>query len=559
MPSFQLTGRLVDIHQRRIYPASISVENGIIVAIDELADAPLRYITPGFVDAHVHIESSMLPPSDFARLAVPHGTVATVSDPHEIANVCGIPGVEWMIGNAKTVPLKVAFGAPSCVPATGFETAGATIDPASVDALLANPDVLYLTEMMNYPGVLNADPEVMAKIDAAKRHGLPVDGHAPGLRGVLAGQYAAAGISTDHECSTLPEALDKIGAGMHILIREGSAARNYEALHPLLERFPERVMFCSDDKHPDDLVLGHVNRLVARSLELGYDLFDVLRAASLNPVVHYRLLVGLLRVGDPADFLVFPELETWNPETVYIDGFPAALFGKPSFDAPVPSAINQFNRGRISSGALQIAAEGDRVFVRVIEAEDGQLLTGEGRAELAVEAGFVQSSFESDVLKLVVINRYDPDAEPAIAFIRGFGIRNGAIASTVAHDCHNIIAVGADDDSIAAAINAIIEAHGGIAVVTPGMAVDVLPLPVAGLMSLEGAEATAAAYSRLSAAAKALGSPLQAPFMTLSFMALLVIPGLKLSDRGLFSAVPFDFVAVIDEGGAGSRSPREGQ
>jgi adenine deaminase len=547
MSILSISGQLVDIHARRVFPATVIVENGVITGIEETVGASDRYIMPGFVDAHVHIESSMLPPSEFARLAVPHGTVATVSDPHEIANVCGIGGVEWMIENAKTVPLKVAFGAASCVPATSFETAGATLDSHAVDALLGNPDILYLTEMMNYPGVLNGDPEVMAKIDAAKRHGLPIDGHAPGLRGVLAGQYAAAGISTDHECSTLPEALDKIGSGMQILIREGSAARNYEALHPLLRRFPERVMFCSDDKHPDDLVLGHINGLVARSLKLGYELFDVLRAACLNPVVHYRLPVGLLRVGDPADFLVLPDLESWAPGQVYINGELVAQNGAATFDVTKPEPINRFERGPVNAADFSIQASGESVTVRVIVAEDGQLLTREDSAVLPVAGGCITSSMESDVLKLAVVNRYDPEASPAVAFIRGFGLRKGAIASTVAHDCHNIIAVGVDDESLANAVNAIVEARGGIAVVDEAGAPDTLPLPVAGLMSLSGAEATAAAYSRLSAAAQALGSPLQAPFMTLSFMALLVIPSLKLSDRGLFSAEGFDFVPVVAE------------
>jgi adenine deaminase len=545
MSSFRISGKLIDIHDRRIVPANIVVENGIVAAIEATADAPDRFICPGFIDAHVHIESSMLPPSEFARLAVPHGTVATVSDPHEIANVCGIAGVEWMIANAKTTPLKVHFGAPSCVPATGFETAGATLDAAAVDTLLGLPDIWYLSEMMNYPGVLNGDAEVLAKIEAAKRQGLPVDGHAPGLRGVLAAQYAAAGISTDHECSTLPEALDKIDAGMQILIREGSAARNYEALHPLLAQAPERVMFCSDDKHPDDLVLGHINSLVTHSLQLGYDLFDVLRAASLNPVVHYKLPVGLLRIGDPADFIVVPDLESWKPESVFIGGVLVAEHGKARFDAPLPEPINQFECDPVSAVDLIVAGSGESAEVRIILAEDGQLLTGEGHAQLRIEAGVIQADVAGDVLKIVVVNRYQRGIPPAVAFISGFGLRTGAIASTVAHDCHNIIAVGADDESIARAINAIVAARGGIAVTDGSGRSDVLPLPVAGLISLEGGAPTAAAYSRLSASAKALGSGLQAPFMTLSFMALLVIPSLKLSDRGLFSAEGFDFVPVV--------------
>jgi adenine deaminase len=320
MKAFSVSGKLVDLFGRTTYPARVTVEQGRVAGIDKKRSAPDQYILPGFIDAHIHIESSMLLPVAFAEIAVIHGTVATVSDPHEIANVCGMEGVQYMIDNSKLTPFKFFFGAPSCVPATAFETAGAALDARAVTKLLRNPDIWYLSEMMNYPGVLHKDAEVMAKIRAAKKVGKPVDGHAPGLKGAIAAQYAAAGISTDHECFTLEEALDKVAAGMHILIREGSAAKNYEALHELLRLHPERVMFCSDDKHPDDLLLHHINKLVTRSLTKGYDLYNVLRAACINPILHYNMPVGMLRVGDPADFIVVCDLKKLKIQQTYIAG-----------------------------------------------------------------------------------------------------------------------------------------------------------------------------------------------------------------------------------------------
>lgn len=537
MSSFSISGQLIDLHRRRIYPARVHVAKGTISRIEALSEAPAHYILPGFVDAHVHVESSMLSPARFAQMAVPHGTVATVSDPHEIANVCGIAGVQWMIENAGTVPFKCFFGAPSCVPATGYETAGATLDAAAVAALLASPDIWYLSEMMNYPGVLQGDPEVLAKIAAAQKAGKPVDGHAPGLRGEDARRYAAAGISTDHECTRLDEALDKIAAGMSILIREGSAAKNFEALHPLLRSHPERVMLCSDDKHPDDLAKGHINLLVQRALAKGYDLFDVLRAACLNPVQHYRLPVGLLRKGDPADFIVVPDLTRWKPVQTYINGRLVAGEGQCRFEAGTAAPINKFAAlpRRPEDFHLALPRSGK---LRVMVAHDGRLITSQEEVALDTLRGTLQ---ENDLLKLAVINRYEPKATPALAFIKGFGLQRGAIASSIAHDCHNLIATGIDDESICAAVNAVIAAKGGIAV-ADGTKTDCLPLPVAGLMCDEDGEETGHRYAALTQKVHQLGSRLHAPFMTLSFMALLVIPSLKLSDKGLFDGERFRFV-----------------
>ena len=539
-----ISGKLVDLFQRRTYPAAVTVRDGIIASITETATAEERYILPGFIDAHIHIESSMLVPTAFAALAVVHGTVGTVSDPHEIANVNGIEGVQYMIDNSKLSPFKFFFGAPSCVPATGFETAGATLDSKAVEQLLHNPDIWYLSEMMNYPGVLHNDPEVLAKIAAAKRAGKPVDGHAPGLHGDAAALYAAAGITTDHECFTLDEALDKVKAGMHILIREGSAAKNYEALHTLLKLHPDHVMFCSDDKHPDELVLHHINALVTRSLKKGYDLYDVLRAACVHPVLHYKLAIGLLRQNDPADFIVVNNLEDFDILQTYINGTLVAENGKAMLPDIAVNPINNFKAHKKNAEQFKIKALKDAPIIRVIEAVEGQLITNCLQLPAKVTDGYLVSDTERDILKIAVINRYETDAPVSVAFIKNFGLKKGALASTVGHDCHNIIAVGVDDESMCAAVNALIDCKGGIAVAHDKDDVAFMPLSVAGLMSVDDGHTVATAYTQIDALAKELGTTLHAPFMTLSFMALLVIPSLKLSDKGLFDGNKFEFTSV---------------
>jgi adenine deaminase len=544
MQDFSISGQYIDLFRRRIYPATITVRDGNILQIDETESAPPQYLMPGFVDAHVHVESSMLLPTAFARLAVIHGTVATVSDPHEIANVCGEEGVSFMIANARQTPFHFFFGAPSCVPATAFETAGAKLAPAEVRALLAMPEILYLSEMMNYPGVLQRDPEVMEKIAAARAAGKPIDGHAPGLRGAEAAAYAAAGITTDHECFTLEEALDKIKAGMHILIREGSAARNFEALAPLLGMHPAKVMFCSDDKHPDELVQHHIDDHVRRALQKGYDLFDVLRAACVNPVLHYGLPVGLLREGDPADFIIVENLEKMQVRQTFINGHVVARDGRCLLPEAPASAINRFEALPKVPENFRISTTQDNPQIRVIEALDGQLVTRELILPGKTENGFLVCDPERDILKIAVVSRYEPDAQPALAFVKNFGLKQGALASTVAHDCHNIIAVGTDDQLICTAVNELIRTKGGITAVSGDGQLTTLPLPVAGLMSTDDGHQVAAAYAATDRAAKALGCTLRAPFMTLSFMALLVIPELKLSDKGLFNGRSFSFTPL---------------
>ncbi|QDS98632.1 adenine deaminase [Adhaeretor mobilis] len=549
--TFQVRGQLVDIRERRTYAAKVSIVDGKITAITptELSGGEAQgYLLPGFIDAHIHVESSMLVPTEFARAAVVHGTVATVSDPHEIGNVLGVEGVQYMLADAEKTPLKICFGAPSCVPATTFETAGAAISVAEVEALLDDPRIGYLSEMMNFPGVLGGDPECLAKIAAAKQRNKPVDGHAPGLCGEDARAYVEAGMTTDHECFTKEEALDKVAAGCKIAIREGSAARNFDALYKLLGEFPDQTMLCSDDKHPDELLLGHINLLVRRAVERGIDVYDALQAACLNPIEHYSLHVGQLRVGDPADFIEVDSLEDFNVRRTWIDGQLVAQDGKTTLPYVEPTLANRFVVQHVAPEDLLIpentGSELRAAELRVIEALDGQLITNSIAAEPLIVEGSVQSDSTSDILKMVVVNRYQ-EAPPVIAFVKNFGLKRGAMASSVAHDCHNVIAVGVSDDDLSAAINAVMDAQGGLSAVCHEDGIrHVLPLPVAGLMGTGTAEEIAHAYEQLDQAVKSWGSPLRAPYMTLSFMALLVIPELKLSDRGLFDGGKFEFCSI---------------
>src|SRR5688572_27235416 len=467
MSSFSIYGNLVDIHQQKIYPSEILVESGKIKSItSNLKLQTSNYIVPGFIDAHVHIESSMLIPSEFAKLAVVHGTVATVSDPHEIANVCGMEGVEYMIENGKTVPFKFNFGAPSCVPATSFETAGATLDSTDVEKLLQREEIKYLSEMMNFPGVLNEDKEVMKKIAAAHKLLKPVDGHAPGLRGEDAKNYIAAGITTDHECFTKDEALGKLQNGMKIIIREGSAAKNFDALIDLLHDYPNQMMFCSDDKHPDSLVLGHINQLCARGIAKGIDIFKILKAACINPVQHYRLDVGTLREGDAADFIVVKDLENFEVVKTFIDGELVAEDGKSKVKSQKSTIINNFSctKQSVEDFEILVPTHHSSLTLPLIEALDGQLITNKLSFDPTIEDGKIVSDAARDILKIVVVNRYK-EAPVAKAFIKNFGLKQGALASSVAHDSHNIVAVGVDDESICKAVNMIIEHQGGVSFV----------------------------------------------------------------------------------------------
>jgi adenine deaminase len=540
MQTTTIQGQYVDILNKRIYPATVLIQEGMIVSISECDEAPNQFILPGFIDSHVHIESSMLVPSSFARLAVVHGTIGTISDPHEIANVCGLEGVQYMIDNGKKVPFHFFFGAPSCVPATAFETAGAAIDSADIAKLLASPDIYYLSEMMNFPGVLHQDTEVMQKIKAAHAIGKPVDGHAPGLMGALAKQYIEAGISTDHECFTMEEAVDKLSFGMHILIREGSAAKNFEALYELIDDHPKKIMLCSDDKHPDSLLEGHINQLCARAVAKGMNVFNVLRAACINPVIHYQLPTGFARVDDPANLILVKDLQDFKVIETYINGQLVAKDGHSLIEPVQATTINQFNANPIVLSDLQLPVPtypSKDGLVPVIHAIDGQLITNLVWTQPSIKDNAIVADIEKDVLKVVVYNRYHA-AKPKIGLIQSFGFKSGAIASTVAHDSHNIIAVGVDDESILKAINLVVHEKGGISCVH-GQLSKVIALPVAGLMSTDDPYQVANDYIEIDKMAKSLGTQLGSPFMTLSFMALLVIPHIKMSDLGLFDGDQF--------------------
>ncbi len=533
-----VSGTIVDPLARRVFPGRIGIEAGHIAYLHEDSQAIGPFILPGLVDSHVHIESSLLTPAAFAAQAVVHGTVAVVADPHEITNVLGIPGLEMMIASGRQAPLKFAFGAPSCVPATPFETAGAAITAADIDYLLGRDDIYFLAEMMNFPGVLAKDPEVMAKLAAARKHGKVVDGHAPGLGKVELQQYIQAGISTDHESCNLAECLEKLQGGMHILLRQGSSARNFSDLHSLISSHPGQCMLCTDDLKPVDLLAGHINTMVSQAVALGHDLFDVLQCSSVNPVRHYQLAMGLLQVGDPADFIMVNDLSELTVQACYIDGEQVSGAGKAMF-RPAPAEVrNNFQPAPLAESDLSLVASS--TMVRVIEVTDGQLSTGHGTATLEPTA---QADPGQDILKVVVQNRYQ-SRPPALAFVRGFGLQRGAMASSIGHDSHNIIAVGCSDLEISRAIALLHGSGGGLAFYS-STDQDLLPLPIAGIMATESCAELSQAYLRLEQLATEHGCTLQTPFMTMAFLALPVIPSLRITDQGLFDVDNFCFTQLF--------------
>lgn len=546
---FKISGQIVDVVDSRLFPGTITVKNGKIIDIEEISNfdklnqQSKQIIMPGLIDSHVHIESSMLVPSEFARLAVVHGTVATVSDPHEIANILGIKGIQYMIENGRKVPFKFYFSVPSCVPATPFETSGAILDANDMEILMAKDEIKYMGEMMNYPGVLSNDEETYKKLEAAKRHHKPVDGHAPGLTGDKLVKYYEAGISTDHECYTFKEGREKAALGMKIEIREGSAAHNFDTLIPLMNECPEELMFCSDDKHPDDLVKGHINEIIKRAIALGYNIMDIIKAATVNPVRHYNLEVGLIRKNDPADFIVVDNFNNFNILQTYINGQLVAENGKTLIPHIQSDFINNFVAGPVKADDFKVKDEGKSI--RIIDIVPDQVITNELIDIPKILDGNVVSDTERDILKIAVINRYQK-SKPAIGFVKNFGLKTGAIASSINHDNHNIIVVGCSDKEIAEAVNQIVTTQGGISAWSEKEKMT-LPLPVAGLMSNDDGYKVAADYQAIDTLAKNFGATLHAPFMTLSFMSLLVIPNLKLSDKGLFDGKNFRFTTLFVE------------
>ena len=539
--TFQVTGNIVDVVNSRIFKGTVFVENGKIIDINPVpvpVPVPDSIIMPGFIDSHVHIESSLLVPTEFARLVVSHGTVASVSDPHEIANVLGVDGVRYMVEVGKKSPLKFYFGAPSCVPATTFETAGAVVNSDDIEQLLSSDDIKYLGEMMNYPGVIYDDNEVVKKLESARRHNKPIDGHAPLLSGNELKKYCAAGITTDHECSSLDEAREKINLGMKIQIREGSAAKNFNTLIEIIKEHPDNVMFCTDDAHPHELINGHINILVKKAIDLGYNILDVIKSATITPKQHYNLEVGMLQKNDPADFIIVDNFNDFNILKTYIDGELVAENGKSLLTSVPVDTINNFVAEKVAAHDFRVEDKGKDI--NIIGVINGEIITEKlvGRAK-SIDNNLV-SDVENDILKIAVVNRYE-NKKPAVGFIKNFGLKRGALASSVAHDSHNIIIIGCDDESMAVATNMIIENKGGFAVCDNDIRT-CLPLPVAGIMTNDDAFKVAEDYLKIKNLAKNLGSPLSDPFMTMGFMALLVIPKLKLSDKGLFDCEKFELI-----------------
>ena len=541
-----IEANIVDVIHKKIYPARIFFDTHIRNVVPLSEPINNRYILPGLVDAHVHIESSMLPPSEFARLAVRHGSLAAVSDPHEIANVSGITGIDFMMSDAARVPFQFVFGAPSCVPATPFETAGANITVDDIEKLFRKSKISYLSEMMNFPGVVNRDPDVMAKIAVAQKYGKPIDGHAPGLTGETLRKYKNSGISTDHECSTFAEAEEKIRLGMKILIREGSAAKNFDALCHLIEKYPDEVMLCTDDLHPDDLLKGHINKLLAKGIEKGLDLFSLLRSATLNPMQYYKIDLGLVQPDHSADFIVVDNLKDFTVLQSFLRGDCVydrvgeenlMRHSSKSIQSDFP---NRFGAAKIDVEDIQVVASSTKM--KLIQVFDGELFTKQIVCDVHKDAPVI-SDTNADVLKMVVVNRYQP-AKPAVAFVRGFGLKQGALVSTVAHDSHHIVAVGCDDISLVRVINHIIEIKGGLAACYHQNLI-YQKLDIAGLMSSESGEDVASNYGLINKTASKMGCALTSPFMTLSFMALLVIPEIKLGDKGLFDVQKFGWTELF--------------
>ncbi|WP_372754597.1 adenine deaminase [Labilibaculum sp.] len=542
--NFLISGKLIDIVSREIIKAELEIKEGQIVSIRKKESVPDRYILPGLVDAHMHIESSLLIPSRFANLAVQQGTLGVVTDPHEIANVLGEIGVDFMINDAKKVPIEIRFGVPSCVPATKHETSGFVLDSNIVESLLKREEVVCLAEVMDFVGVVEEDLEVLRKIRACKNLGKKVDGHAPGLKGQNLKKYVASGISADHECSNIEEALEKISLGMMIQIREGSAAKDFEALYPLFDSHPEKIMLCTDDLHPDDLIEnGHINYLIKRGLKKGLDLFSLLRAATYNPIQHYGLDLGMLQLGDPADFIVIDHPESFVVEQAYRKGKCIYKDRKVLFETNNDIILNNFSRKSILLSDLQVKPQNGSLHAIVVK--DGDLLTDSLLCEPKIDNGNVVSDVENDLLKIVVMSRYD-NGKPVMGFAKGFGFKKGAIAESIAHDSHNIIAVGTSDEDLLHAINTLIDMKGGIVAVNNGDR-EAVRLEVAGLMSNKTGEDLISDYTRLRKFASGLGSSFESPFMTLAFMSLLVIPKLKLSDKGLFDVEQFKVINLFKD------------
>ncbi|MDY4521351.1 MAG: adenine deaminase [Bacteroidales bacterium] len=549
------TSRVIKVNYVNVISRSISTAEikfgDTIEEINVLKKEPtdgLPYCTPGLIDAHVHIESSMLSPQRFAEMVIPHGSVGVVCDPHEIANVLGEDGVRFMIDDAHKSPLNFYFCIPSCVPSTPFETNGAVFGPIQVRNLV--DECVALAEVMNYPGVVNADPKMMEEIAIAQEAHIPVDGHAPGLMGEDLKKYVAAGVSTDHECYSLSEAKEKIALGMKVLIREGSAARNLDALQSLLKSNPYNVMACTDDAHPDDIrERGHIDKFFLRALEMGISIFDIFQILSVNPVSHYKLDCGLVQVGDKSNFLLLNSLKEFSLRSVILNGQEAynSVQGLAYDYLPNPLKPNNFVDRSFTDADFQLVAPSNDPKLRVIVQLKDQIVTQslvwQSKAKAQAE---VKSDIDNDIVKIAVVNRYDAQAPVVNGFIKGTGLKSGAMASSIAHDSHNVVIIGADAQSMRLAAEAIFASKGGIVVVNDNAVAGQLELPIAGLMTNDNFNVVADKYQWLiRTAQEKLGVDLSSPFMSMAFMSLLVIPSLKIGDKCLFDVDTFSPVDVF--------------
>ncbi len=538
-----LKGNIYDYNTGGFIKGILIFDNTIVDIVEDSSIVENCFILPGFVDAHVHIESTMLTPIEYAKECVKHGVVAAITDPHEIANVCGVSGIKYMVKCANQTPVKIFTGAPSCVPATSFETSGALISPADIESLFIEGLCSHLAEMMNFPGVLNGDEIVLKKIEVANRFQKNIDGHAPLLSGINLLNYISKNITTDHECITVSEAIEKIDAGMKIMLRESSASKDFDNLITLINSHPDYIMFCTDDCHPDELQNGYLEKLFRKALLKRYPIKNIIKGSNINAVNHYQLSVGSLKIGDYADFIVIDDLLNFSILKTYINGDLVFDGINVLFTVQNISPINKFFINKVSKNDLTIYAKKNSV-INAIEIIPDSLITKHFKFSVCNNQFFLESDITSDLLKIVVVNRY-LKAKPNVGFIRGFGLKYGAIGGSVSHDSHNIIVVGVDDASIISAIETIQTGRGGLVAISDHD-IDFLPLPIGGLMSDKSCSEVASQYRHINESAKKLGTQLNSPFMTLAFMSLLVIPELKISDRGLFNINTYSFIDLQD-------------
>ena len=544
---------IVNVFSGEIIPGSIAVAKGYIIGFGSypakrVVNMKGRFVAPGFIDAHVHIESSMSCPTEFARSVLPHGTTTVAADPHEIANVLGAEGIGYMIDSSKDQPVNIYFTLPSCVPATDMETSGAKLGADDLLPFMDNCRIIALGEVMNFPGVICRDNEVLRKIEGMKKQIKPVDGHAPGLTGRDLYAYISAGIFSDHECTTEKEAKEKLNAGMHIMIREGTGAKNLEDLLPIINRqTARRVMWCTDDRHPHDIIKeGHIDYIVRSAIRMGLDPVIAIQMATINPAEYFGLNhVGAIAPGRQADLVVFSDIKNPVIEEVYFRGNLAAKEGKMLPEIKRPAPLNIRSSMNIDIAKIDFSIPALSRQARVIEVISDQIVTGQSLIKVAVSGNSAVSDIKRDILKIAVVERHKGTHNTGMGFARGFGLKQGALASSVAHDSHNIIIVGTNDEDMKTALEAVVKMGGGLAAAGNGKILAALPLPIAGLMSLQPLKTIKEKLDNLINISREFGSSLSDPFMTLSFLALPVIPELKITDKGLVDVSKFRIVPLF--------------